>query len=159
MYHGSPWGGIDRIEPTRPGLPVFATDDPEVARQYARGQILHAQRDRATGLPRRPTVYEVEVDPGRICDMRLPGCRRDYERARGIIGRSDAEDRWPALNSEGFIMSHSRLPGFSFFWRVIGMNSALGTGYDSVWLDEGNQGISLALIDPRRMSIVGSEEA
>jgi 8-oxo-dGTP pyrophosphatase MutT (NUDIX family) len=149
MYHGSPYGGLDDFDNVRP--PIFFTLDKNVARQYALGQIVGAQADPGT-TNMVPTIYTVDISGVSPFDMRRPEHMQMYEQVRPAYNIENHDDRAPPLHAEGFIQSGFGLPNYGqvrLLWWMIGNH-----GFDSVWVDEGTQGISLAIFQPHGKIII-----
>lgn len=149
FYHGSPFGGIESFDDIK--LPAFFTKDKNIAKQYATAKILGAQNDPLTGKEKTKTIYTVDLDPGKILDFRTKETKDLYRqiRTKELAGLSlDAEERllYPKLESEGFIMSNSGLPGYGHVRSLADLFKKHGHDYDSMLVDEGTQGISLALL-------------
>lgn len=136
MYHGSPDTGINALT----GL-VFYTPSREVAKQYADNQVFGTGRG-ASGTGR---VYEETVSTKNTLDMRKQEHRAAYEEARKKWNATaDLDDRLPPLTSEGFVSTKTGVPSFGYAQRLL----AAMPEFDSVWLDEGAQGLSLAVQKP-----------
>lgn len=149
-YHGSQWPrsaikqGDDTFDNVKP--PVFFTKEKNVAKEYSLHDIgAGAARNNRSGEKKSPTVYTVEVRPTKVFDLRKKECQQVYELIRNE--NPDKEMRLPRLDSEGFIMSRTRLPSFGPALTIL--NLIKNHGYDSALFDEGTQGISLAFNDVR----------
>lgn len=189
MYHGSPYGGLqenfDKVKP-----PVFFTFQINVAKQYATLFLIggkehpmgSAQRLPPGVTSRDPTIYKVEVKPGRIIDMREVEHQDLYMKARRQLIESDPDLRasYPPVTDKegfltaGFLMSSTGLPSFGWSSAIMGLlrdpghrrlpgqSWQLPVGvqpmFNSIWIDEGPQGISLALYDVQgRTQIISTE--
>jgi hypothetical protein len=136
MYHGSPDTGINAFT----GL-VFYTPSREVAKQYADNQVFGTGKG-ASGTGR---IYEETVSTKNTLDMRKQEHRALYEAARKKWNATaDVDDRLPPLTSEGFVSTKTGVPSFGYAQRLL---TAMPE-FDSVWLDEGSQGLSLAVQKP-----------
>ena len=159
-YHGSPYGNIDfkldRI--------TFFTHDKKVAEQFAYNKPFNTGKRLSDQAILDPTVYQVELNLKRTFDMRKQW--HEYETRREaatkgvfrdnlIFTGDDGKRDWlPKLDSEGFIM-RSGLPGYG---RIAQFKVFL-PDYDSMYVDEGTHGISLAVFDPRKkVSIIQKVE-
>lgn len=138
LYHGSPF----RFDDLR--FPIYLTTQRRVAKQYATQSVLR----RRVAAPGSATIYTIAVNPLRILDMRLPAHRRLYEKARHQWNEV-RPDRWlpssEGRDAEGFIMSHTLLPGYGREIAILEALSQDGHNFDAIWLDEGTQGASLAV--------------
>lgn len=131
MYHGSRTANVDW---TNIRL-LFLTDALNIAKDYALGRVAFAGK---TSNP-IPNLYRVIADPLNIFDLRLSSCKEDYIKLR----KDYPDEELPSLKSEGFIMHRTQLPSYG---HVRGMrNGSVKMGYDSMYVDEGSQGISLAV--------------
>jgi hypothetical protein len=158
MFHGSPFSGVSTFDGWR--APIFFTQSERVAREYAGNTILGAQQHPSGQVRRSPTLYIVDVDPGRDFDMRRQADRYLYQQLRmDAITTSDDPDirtELPKLGAEGFIMRRTGLPGFSFWRPIRKLLHDAGYSIDSIWLDEGSQGVSLAHFKPSLVSLISS---
>jgi hypothetical protein len=156
MYHGSPYGGLSSFEGTRP--PIYLTPHYHIARQYAIDQGLPAAQRDPGGLSRKvPTVYKVRISPRHIIDFRDADVQARYAALRSRCDQS-LLGRCPPLDEEGFICSHTGLPMYSYARPLVKLWHEGGIEADAIWLDEGTQGISLALFEPSRAQILATEE-
>lgn len=149
LFHGSPYGGFKSFDDVRP--PVFFSPHERVAREYALGKIVGAQK-KPTNSTNDPTVYKVSVSPRETIDFRNTRDRDFYVRARKeyFDAHPDDEDRffhYPRLNAAGFISSKSDTPMFSYGQPLITLFKKAGRNPDSIWLDEGSQDVSLAVFE------------
>ena len=136
MYHGSPDTDISVLT----GL-VFYAPSRSVAQQYADNQVFGTGKG-ASGTGR---VYEDIVSTENTLDMRKQEHRALYDAARKKWNTfADVEDRLPPLTSEGFVSTKTGVPSFGYAQRLL----AAMPEFDSVWLDEGSQGLSLAVQKP-----------
>lgn len=135
MYHGSQTESVDWNNFKL----LFITANPKVADDYAHGRVAFTGVKRG---PITPTVYQLQISPRKIFDLRKPQCKEDYE----VVRTSNPDQELPSLRSEGFIMSRTGLPGYG---HVRGMRDGLvDLGYDCMYVDEGSQGVSLAVFQP-----------
>lgn len=105
------------------------------------------------------TVYSVRVNPGRTLDMRRPEHRELYDKIRRDHNSSvaDPDDHLPKSSSEGFLQ-RSGLPGFGHVRTIL--PHAAKHGFDSMLVDEGTQGESLAVHEPqKRVRVIRKETA
>ncbi|MGA1354618.1 MAG: hypothetical protein ACO32I_07600, partial [Candidatus Limnocylindrus sp.] len=136
MYHGSPDTDISVLT----GL-VFYAPSRSVAQQYANNQVFGTGKG-ASGTGR---VYEDIVSTENTLDMRKQEHRALYDAARKKWNTfADVDDRLPPLTSEGFVSTKTGVPSFGYAQRLL----AAMPEFDSVWLDEGSQGLSLAVQKP-----------
>lgn len=135
MYHGSPNGGLTELR----GL-TFLTNDVNVATQYAKGQVFNTGGTEDTG----GKVYRVAVSTKNTLDLRKPEHQTAYETARRIWNKAaDVDDRLPPITSEGFVISKTGLPSYG---RIATVLNAMPE-FDSAFVDEGTQGVSLAVLN------------
>jgi hypothetical protein len=148
FYHGSPYGGLKDFDDVKP--PVFFTKDRHVARDYAIGHVAGAQKDPGASGKKDPVVYKVDLDPGKILDFRDPKIKKMYEELREkeiVHVRDDMKWMYRPVDAEGFLMSGSGLPNFATTRMIMSMFKKHGHPYDSILIDEGSQGISLAVMN------------
>lgn len=146
MYHGSPFAELDFSTLNR-GM-VFLTRDRKIAESYARGRV--AFTGKGDG-PKKPTIYTVFAQPTKIFDLRKEPHREIYKQIR----LNNPDEELPGINSEGFVMRHTGLPSFG---HVGGLKTALPkAGFDAMWVDEGSQGLSLAVFNPKVIHIDKAE--
>ena len=146
-YHGSPSPDVMFNQ----NAMMFFTKDFNVARQYALGQVAFTGKVPKHTV-RHPTVYEVALTVNRIFDFRIH--RNEYEALRNqalhglfktnpLFWDGDEPDFLPKSTSEGFIHSHTGLPGYGRIKQF----QALLHDYDGMYVDEGSQGISLVVFN------------
>lgn len=145
-YHGSPNSQLDNKFSNFNNDVGFFTKDHSVAQQYATEPIMGAQKTDVRG---EPTVYKVNVDQGNVFDLRNPEHQAIYEDIKNQhnAASTDPDDRLPNLNSEGFIMRGSGLPGFGNVRPILSELAA--RNYHSMLVDDGAHGISLAVNQPQ----------
>jgi hypothetical protein len=151
LYHGSPRRTeFDAFKTT------FFTQDLSVARQYAKGQTFKVGGPTKVDTPR---VYSVKVTVTKAFDMRGLPHKDLYESLREKYKEHPLfeDDPLPKLSSQGFISSHSGLPTYSHVQQFKTLFQLEKLPYDSMWVDEGSQGISLAVFDPRgKVEVLGT---
>lgn len=148
FYHGSP---SDKL--ALDGRTLFLTNTKAVALAYAHGTVAFCSK--SAGYT--PTVYSV-VTRGtlRILDLRMSETREWYTQARSCFNKQPEfeDDQLPKLEAGGFIQA-TGLPGYG----VAGLfKTAFAGQFDAVLLDEGSQGVSLAVFNPAQTLIVVGEE-
>lgn len=155
-----PFWGIDadfNSYESRQGV-LFFTPLSWVAREYASMDPNISDLTRAAQRPRAhitlsPTVYTVEVSPARIFDVREASAQEAYNEIRAALRAAypDDPDSWlsPLWAKDGSPRAVSARGHLQ--WGRIGdlRNELLARGYDSMWVDEGSQGVSLAMFDWR----------
>lgn len=159
LYHGSPYGGLKSFEHVKP--PIYFTPDENIARQYAVGTILAAQKNPGGIIIKVPTVYKVNISINNPIDFRIKDDVNFYINARQayIDTNKEDEDRfftYPKINATGFIDSSSKLPMYSNSKAIIKLFGIYGRKSDAIWVDEGTQGISLAIFDGSKVKILDS---
>ena len=143
MYYGAPHLTSDFKKLTL----MFLSPHLNVAEDYAHG------RKTFDGLkpmnePIHPEVYKVSVNLRRIFDMRQNACVEDYQ----VIRDSNPELALPHVHSPDFIKSRSGLPGYTYVRTL--RNALVDLGYDSMWVDEGPQGVTFAIFQPHALTHV-----
>ena len=127
-YTGDPHGGARGV--------VWVTKDPRVAREYAEGSMMGAQRGEGA---RKPNVRPITVDAKNVFDMRKPEHRAIFDEIRAESRQHEDPDehvRKAQLTGEG-------LPSFGTVAEIEPYLRA--RGFDGMWANEGSQGNSLAL--------------
>jgi hypothetical protein len=154
FFHGSPHSGIADDFSNFSGRVGFFTRDRKVAEHYAKTPTMGAQRGKHDG---KSTVYSVRVDAGNTLDLRRPEHRDVYEKIRKSHNAStdDPDDYLPKSGSEGFLQK-SGLPGFGHVRAIL--PHAAKHGFDSMLVDEGTQGESLAVHEPQKRVRVTHKE-
>ena len=162
-YHGSPFNNVDfNIDRT-----TFFTRSLKVATAYAKGNVMATGKQLNDKLVKDPTVYQCTLKLSHIFDMRKQWA--EYEALRKAAKTTlfkyreaffDGEDKdpMPKLESEGFIMN-SGLPSFGRAnqFKVL-LNSKLNkVRYEAMYIDEGSQGLSIAIFDPRHKVTVSQK--
>jgi hypothetical protein len=149
FYHGSPSDKLELDSRT-----LYLTQSKDVARAYAHGTVAFCSKS----VGDKPTVYSV-VTRGtfRVLDLRRPEAREWYAQARACLNKQPAfeDDQLPKIGAVGFIQA-TGLPGYG----VAGLfKTAFAGQFDAVLLDEGSQGVSLAVFNPAQtLTIVGEEK-
>lgn len=140
-YHGSPTAGIEELK----GEFAYLTQDPKVAAQYAKNELMGAQQG---AVERNPTVYEIEAKVGELFDLRKESHRVIYEQVRQEFNarHADPDDKLPSLKSQGFIQNG--LPGFGNATTILRELETRGFHGMRVW--EGSQGESIVVRDPKK---------
>lgn len=145
MFHGST-REFDKFQ----GEMGWFTGDENVAKEYATNKLMGSNK--APVGEDKPTVYKVNVKPGRTLDLRNKEHQAVYE---GLRESPNAEDSLPQLGSEGFVQP-SGLPSFGNATEIL----RRAKDFDSVLVDEGTHGQSLLVRDPaNRANIVKSTNA
>lgn len=159
MYHGSPYSGIKDFGNVKP--PVFFTQNLNVAKEYAKGQVVMTGHKPNSDVVSSPTIYVVDVDASNSFDMRNEEHKNLYEKLRLLIVNANPNDQeikddYPSIKSNKFIMSNSRLPSYAYIRPIM---SLIKDNFDSVWVDEGTQGVSLGFFKPQgKIKIISTEE-
>lgn len=141
MYHGSPSDQVDFNN--FKGRGAYFTSDYDEAVRYAQGRVAFVGKTRATN----PTVYVVTVTPRKTLDLRRHEIKEEYTKRRAVWNakRNDPDEMLPSLKAAGFIHSGSGLPT----WGQANSLRDLFSEYDSIWLAESGNGISLVVFDPK----------
>ena len=154
-YHGSPYSNVDfdldRI--------TSFTKNLKVAEAYAHGTVAFTGKNLGPHLVKGPTVYKVILNLKNTFDMRKDWSIYENLRKRAsktlfrhhAVFQEDGETYpLPKLESEGFIMN-SGLPSYgrTAQFKVLLNSNLLPTQWDSMFVDEGSQGFSVAVFDPR----------
>lgn len=159
FYHGSPYGGLSSFENVKP--PIFFTKKRSLAKSYATQHRLGAQTDPGGVADKQPTVYKVDLDPGNVLDFRQQSIKDAYSEIRKKELQNLPKDDWwqyPAIDQKGFLSVYSGLPVFGQVISILDLFAKHGKQYNSVWIDEGSDGISLAVIHPKgRIQILDQE--
>ena len=145
FYHGSPSDKLELDSRT-----LFLTKDISVAKCYANRQVAFCSKT----VGDTPTVYSISVKDMRVLDLRNQSHRDWFERARVDLNKKPEfeDDQLPKLKAIGFIQA-TGLPGYG----IAGLfKLAFESVFDAVLLDEGSQGVSLAVFNPgRSLQIAG----
>lgn len=159
MYHGSPYFGLsdDFSNFVSRKKILYFTEDYQVAKEYAlldpAGSVVFAAAQGPDGVENSPTIYEVNVFPSNVFDLRNVDAQSIYNKLRNKSKlEADPEDWLPLLNK--------RAPNGLLSWPVETMikKDLIRLGFDSMWIDEGSQGISLALFDHKdKVTVVNTE--
>ena len=163
-FHGSPYSNIlfdkDRI--------TYFTQNIKVATAYAKGDVANTGRQIDKSLVKSPTVYECILKLGPIFDFRKQWA--EYETLHKAAKKSvfhehdvflDDDSKYhpmPKLDSIGFIMK-SGLPGYGHTeeFKVLLTSHLCPKKYDGILIDEGSQGTSIAVFDPRHKVTIVQE--
>lgn len=146
MYHGSPNAKLQELK----GL-AFVTPDKQTAEQYAKGAVAFTGKTEDSG----GRIYEVDVNTRDTLDFNKAEHRAAYDKARKEWNAThDADERLPPLTSEGFISSKTGYPSYG---RVADILKALPV-FDSMFVDEGGQGFSVAVRDGSKLKLVAPKE-
>lgn len=147
MLHGSPYSGLSFL----PNQLLFFTQSKSVAKQYALSKVFNTGKH--TGV-RVPTIYTVNVMVN-VANFNEGHVREQYEQQRLLTKPAFEDDPLPRINSEGFIMN-SGLPSYG---RVHDLKTLLQPlGYEALWVDEGQQGKSLAVFDCKKSCKILKQE-
>lgn len=157
LFHGSPFSGVDdkfgSYDAGSRGV-LFFTPDHHTAREYALmdpkyTRVLAAARPVRDDVKREPTIYTADVHPSRIFDTHVSSMLDEYEEIRQEVRQqypNDPEEWFPkALNKHG---TGALSPRGYLNWGSVHLKTYLmNRGYDAMWIDEGSQGVSLAMFD------------
>jgi hypothetical protein len=147
LLHGSPYSNIRLVN----NQLLFFTKDRTVAVAYAEGKVFNTGKH--VGVL-SPTLYTVKVTVN-VANFNDDVVREQYEQQRIQTRLEFVDDPLPRINSEGFIMN-SGLPSYG---RVRDLKTLLQPlGYEAVWIDEGQQGKSLAVFDCKKSCAIIKEE-
>ena len=156
LYHGSPAKGIKQFDLTLntrdyrcesdDTVVYWATDDPQVAKEYADGV---------------GSVYQVELEIKRLFDTSARECRKIYDRLvqehlEEVVGQGGAPlgYAWPEVAHEG------DGPGYLPYYQnndwLIPAIQALG--YDGMLVSPGGGVIEFGVFDPRQITILEERE-
>jgi hypothetical protein len=157
LFHGSPFAGVDdkfsSFDAGSRGV-LFFTPDRRAAREYAMmdpkyTRVLAAARRVRDDIKLEPTIYTADVRPDRVFDTHAPGVLDEYEEIRREVRQrypNDPEEWLPRAQNEHGTGALS--PRGYLNWGSAHLKQYLmDRGYDAMWLDEGSQGISLAMFD------------
>ena len=154
-YHGSPYSNVnfdlDKI--------TSFTRNLKVAEAYAHETVAFTGKKLGAHMIKDPTVYQVTLKLKHTFDMRKDWSIYEDLRRKAIksifryddIFKEDGQPYpMPKLESEGFIMN-SGLPSYgrTAQFKVLLNSNLLPTQWDSMYVDEGSQGFSIAVFDPR----------
>jgi len=147
LFHGSPNADLTSLQDFS-----FFTPNQKVAEQYAKKQVAFTGSTTDTG----GKVYSVSVSTNNTLDLRIPEHRAAYQEARAKWNKQnpDPEDQLPSLGSEGFVMSTTGLPGYG---RIAAVLRAMPE-FDSAYVDEGSQGVSLVVKKGSAAQILNRQE-
>lgn len=147
LLHGSLYKGLHFTA----NQLLFFTKSLDVAKQYAKGSVFNTGKHFGV---KQPTIYTVKVKAN-VANFNEGRVREQYEEQRLLTKPKFADDPLPKINSEGFIMN-SGLPSYG---RVRDLKTLLQTlGYEAVWVDEGQQGKSLAVFNCLNSCKITKEE-
>jgi hypothetical protein len=147
LFHGSPNADLTSLQDFS-----FFTPNQKVAEQYAKKQVAFTGSTTDTG----GKVYSVSVSTNNTLDLRIPEHRAAYQETRAKWNKQnpDPEDQLPSLGSEGFVMSTTGLPGYG---RIAAVLRAMPE-FDSAYVDEGSQGVSLVVKKGSAAQILNRQE-
>lgn len=141
MYHGSQYSNVD----FKNIKVLYCITDRREAERYAKGEV-HFAGKWPQGIP-GPTVYELHINTNDVFDMRIEMHQRIYDEIRAAY----PDEELPSRKSMGFIQ-RTGLPGYG---EIRGMRQGLlDNGFDGIWVDEGSQGISLALFNRNSIQLI-----
>lgn len=137
LYHGSPTRGIEQLR----GEHAFLTPSEKVAREYAKNELMGAQRG---ATKREPTVYEIEADLGETLDLRKSEHRNIYNEFRREYNaqHDDPDYHLPSIKNQPGLL------GFGSSGEIL--REARKRGFSSLLVEEGSQGVSVLVADPAR---------
>ena len=149
MYHGSPFQGI---EVSKAKL-LFYTPSLEVAKQYSKSMVAFTGKG-PTGSTPGATIYEVDLHGLVTFDLRKQAHQQAYLKLREKYNASQNDPDYflPSLKSEGFLMRKTGLPSYGTSNILFPLLRQLG--FNSLWIDEGSQGISLAVFSEGHANLV-----
>ena len=157
LFHGSPYSNVDVSEAPL----LYYTANIEIARDYALGTVAFTGRPpKGVHTEHGPTVYKVKAAGLHIFDFRRTDHRELYQHLQEDFNKRLTEDEndsrrprlWlPPLDSEGFIMNRTGLPSYGHIRVLIPLIKE--RHFDAIWIDEGSQGTSLAIFNPRKVQL------
>jgi len=168
LYHGSPFGGLASFRESK-FSPIFLTPSKKTAFEYALNKMLDSgitsQKNPEIENP-GPTIYTVRVTSKNVIDFREESTREKYMELRkklkvGEYPEITSDEEWlslyPPLHGEGFVSASTGLPSFSRGGLIVRLFKTAGIPVDAIWLDEGSQGISLAVFNSDSIEILEVE--
>lgn len=150
VYHGSPYSDVDFRFISKP---IYVTTSRKVATDYAEGRIAFCG-NHVSGT-KSPTLYKLELEQN-LMDFRNPIVRKRYEEQRRAYNaaQDDLDNLLPSLQSEGFIQSHTGLPGYG---HAAGIWPLFKNYYYGMYVDEGpTHGISIAVWNPKALKLLST---
>jgi hypothetical protein len=157
LFHGSPYSNVDVSEAPL----LYYTANIEVARDYALGTVAFTGKPpKGVRTEHGPTVYKVKAAGLHIFDFRRTDHQELYQHLQEDFNKRLTEDEngsrrprlWlPPLDSEGFIMNRTGLPSYGHIRVLIPLIQK--RHFDAIWIDEGSQGTSIAIFNPRKVQL------
>lgn len=152
LFHGSPYSNVDVSEAPL----LYYTANIEIARDYALGTVAFTGKPpKGVRTEHGPTVYKVKAAGLHIFDFRRTDHQELYQHLREDFNKRLTEDendsRLPRLASEGFISHRTGLPSYGRISVLIPLIKK--RHFDAIWIDEGSQGTSLAIFNPRKVQL------
>ena len=152
LFHGSPYSNVDVSEAPL----LYYTANSKIARDYALGTVAFTGKPpKGVHTEHGPTVYKVTASGLHIFDLRRTDHQKLYQHLREDFNKRLTEDendsRLPRLDSEGFIMHRTGLPSYGRIRELIPLLKKLH--FDAIGLDEGSQGTSIAIFNPRKVQL------
>ena len=152
LFHGSPYSNVDVSEAPL----LYYTANIEIARDYALGTVAFTGKPpKGVRTEHGPTVYKVKAAGLHVFDFRRTDHQELYQQLREDFNKRLTEDendsRLPRLASEGFISHRTGLPSYGRISVLIPLIQK--RHFDAIWIDEGSQGTSLAIFNPRKVQL------
>ena len=151
LFHGSPYSNVDVSEAPL----LYYTANIEVARAYALGTVAFTGKPpKGVRTEHGPTVYTVKAAGLHIFDFRRTDHRELYQHLQEDFNKrteDENDSRLPRLASEGFISHRTGLPSYGRIGVLIPLIKK--RHFDAIWIDEGSQGTSLAIFNPRKVQL------
>ena len=157
LFHGSPYSNVDVSEAPL----LYYTANIEIARDYALGTVAFTGKPpKGVRTEHGPTVYKVKAAGLHIFDFRRTDHQELYQHLQEDFNKRLTEDEndsrrprlWlPPLDSEGFIMHRTGLPSYGYIRVLIPLIKK--RHFDAIWIDEGSQGTSIAIFNPRKVQL------
>ena len=152
LFHGSPYSNVDVSEAPL----LYYTANSKIARDYALGTVAFTGKPpKGVHTKHGPTVYKVTASGLHIFDLRRTDHQKLYQHLREDFNKRLTEDendsRLPRLDSEGFIMHRTGLPSYGRIRELIPLLKK--RHFDAIGLDEGSQGTSIAIFNPRKVQL------
>ena len=157
LFHGSPYSNVDVSEAPL----LYYTANIEIARDYALGTVAFTGKPpKGVHTEHGPTVYKVKAAGLHVFDFRRTDHQELYQHLQEDFNKRLTEDEndsrrprlWlPPLDSEGFIMNRTGLPSYGHIRVLIPLIKK--HHFDAIWIDEGSQGTSIAIFNPRKVQL------
>lgn len=147
-YHGSPVS--DKLFTTTGTY--FFTKSFYVAKEYARGTVFKSSTGRTYTDEKKPTVYSCRLSGLNTFDITRAPDKETYNKLRQLHNANsiDPDELLPRINSVGFLGA-SGYPSFGNVGSIIPYLRRLQ--YNSIYVDEGSQGTSIAVFDTQSANI------